>query len=120
MSNLAHQYGPDLVNLVYMAARIDSIQTLLFGFFALWAAIFCGKKAMVLLKQGYELSLEASKTRYHVTMSDFWQHWAGLVLTMASATSGFIAATRLLDIWVWVTLYDPLLGIVGRHLVQFL
>lgn len=107
LGELATQHGPQAVDLAAQVVQVDAAGGLVIGTACLLAAVIGGRKAIKVLRAGYD------------------EEWGdgplivgGIVGCVVAALVGIFGAACLLDIWNWVGVFNPKLALAHEVFVK--
>ena len=104
---LATEYTPQVIDAAMTAIQISAIGSLIGGILALIAAYFAGKYALKYAKESEETNiLDMDTDPFMIFIS----------LSVFAMFSGLLAVLTFFDIWIWVTLFNPELGLAHKIL----
>jgi len=107
MQHLAEKYGSTIVDTVLWVARIEALSIIVYSI----AAGIISYLLFRLARKAYNNFTYTKADRYIPVM-------------MISGAGSFLtfcySVTNLLDVWLWVMLFNPQLGIAGKVMTKFL
>ncbi len=103
MAELAEKFGPDVINAVRGATKMEAISTLAGSFIALAFAIAFTKAGLFLWNKNVQDDMDNSMVKF----------FAGLLLATATIPAAF-AVWAWLDPWTWTAIFNPDLYIAKK------
>jgi len=117
LKDAAIKYGPDIADTFMWVLRLNAASSIFLGLMGLVGLIVFWKIGM---KRWW--NCEWAKDKRESDDSDYRAGFWFPTVVVTIGINGFfvVLATRLLQIWDWVMLFNPILGLAGKLFTKFL